>query len=599
MGLAAAFMSVALADPAYAVLYGPSLNIESQLDDLQTETVTYDYFLRLAEEETFGIVDVQGETASAFATPSLKYQTNIPFRDDIRKRLEGHARIRYLPPEDKEIFTWDYIAPKIIDGALGIAFLIAIMRLRNNVFSQHSIGTHLRRAKNKQEKVTFGDVAGLHEAKAELLSIVDYLKNPKKYRQTGGKLPKGMLLVGPPGNGKTLLARAVAGEAGVPFFYISGSNFTEMFVGVGAGRVRAMFKQAKKSVPCIVFIDEIDAVGRHRAKQGSHFNPERDQALNQFLVEMDGSAASEGVVLLAATNRPETMDPALLRPGRFGHQIHVSDPSADERFEALETIVRTRKIPLDPSSDLRQQASMTSGFSYADLANMLNEAALHAASANRKKVGTDDLDYARDKRHVGVERQSGLPHQQERRYAACRQAGQALVTRYTTGSDLLYKVSIAQYGRAMGRLATRPVSERHMINIESLQARLTVLMAGHAAETLVFGRDKTTSATGRDLREATDIAYKMVTEWGMSEGLGAVRYEEDGWSKPIAKGTLAAIDLEIRALLKDAHAGALGILCAHKDELDALMTALLTHRTLDAAMVDRAIQQDGPLLNPA
>lgn len=437
----------------------------------------------------------------------------------------------------------------------------------------------------RNEKVTFNDVAGIDEAKEELHEIVDFLKDPQKYTNLGGKIPKGCLLIGPPGTGKTLLARAIAGEANVPFFTISGSDFVEMFVGVGASRVRDMFEQGKKNAPCIIFIDEIDAVGRHRGIGYGGGNDEREQTLNQLLVEMDGFEANEGVILIAATNRPDVLDPALLRPGRFDRQITVSNPDILGREKILE--VHLRKVPVAPNVDARIIARGTPGFSGAQLANLVNEAALLAARCDKKLVTMKELEEAKDKVLMGVERKSMVMTEEEKKLTAYHEAGHAIVAVYSPSTDPIHKATIIPRGRALGLVQQLPERDQNSITREQLHSRIAVFMGGRVAEELIFGYDKVTSGASSDIRGATQYARGMVTEWGMSDKVGPLFHGDDpqdqymGMPKQKASITTAnLIDEEIKAIVDRGYKEAQKILEEHLDKLHALAKALLEYETL-------------------
>jgi cell division protease FtsH len=439
------------------------------------------------------------------------------------------------------------------------------------------------------ERVTFADVAGIDEAKEELSEIVDFLKNPQNFQKLGGKIPRGCLLVGPPGTGKTLLARAIAGEAGVPFFSISGSDFVEMFVGVGASRVRDMFEQGKKNSPCIIFIDEIDAVGRHRGAGLGGGNDEREQTLNQLLVEMDGFEANQSVILIAATNRPDVLDPALLRPGRFDRQIVVPNPDIEGRTKILH--VHMKKVPLAPDVDARIIARGTPGFSGADLANLVNEAALLAARQDKKVVTMRELEAAKDKVMMGVERKSMVMSDEEKRMTAFHEAGHAVVSMHYPASDPIHKATIIPRGRALGMVMRLPESDKLSYKREKMYADLAVAMGGRVAEELVFGSAKVSSGASSDIQYATKLSRAMVAEWGMSEKLGPVLYAQNDNGEPFlgqtiamsrttSESTAAAVDAEIKRIVIEAHAAATKILTEHRDQLDMVALALLEFETL-------------------
>ena len=440
----------------------------------------------------------------------------------------------------------------------------------------------------KAGRVTFDDVAGMDEAKDELEEVVEFLRNPQKFQRLGGKIPKGLLLIGPPGTGKTLLARAIAGEANVPFFTISGSDFVEMFVGVGASRVRDMFEQGKKNAPCIIFIDELDAVGRHRGAGLGGGNDEREQTLNQLLVEMDGFESNEGVILLSATNRPDVLDPALLRPGRFDRQVVVPYPDIIGREKILK--VHMRKVPLAPDVDPRIIARGTPGFSGADLANLINEAALLAARIGRNVVTMAEFETSRDKVMMGTERRSMVMTDEEKKLTAYHEAGHALVGLHMPKTDPLHKVTIIPRGRALGVTMSLPERDRYSHSKLELESKLAVMYGGRIAEEIIFGEENVTTGASNDIKEATAMARRMITEFGFSDKLGPLRYSENeeeiflGHSvtqhKNVSDATAKIIDEEIRRLIDEAEADARKILNKHRDELDILGEALLEYETL-------------------
>ena len=444
-----------------------------------------------------------------------------------------------------------------------------------------------------QVKVTFTDVAGCEEAKEEVKELVDFLKDPSKFQKLGGKIPKGVLMVGPPGTGKTLLARAIAGEAKVPFFTISGSDFVEMFVGVGASRVRDMFEQAKKHAPCIIFIDEIDAVGRHRGAGLGGGHDEREQTLNQLLVEMDGFEGNEGVIVIAATNRPDVLDPALLRPGRFDRQVVVGLPDILGREQILK--VHLRKIPLAEDVKPSLIARGTPGFSGADLANLVNEAALFAARANKRLVDMDDMEKAKDKIMMGAERKSMAMKESEKRLTAYHEAGHAIVGLKVPSHDPVYKVSIIPRGRALGVTMFLPEEDRYSHSKEHLESQISSLFGGRIAEELIFGRHSVTTGASNDIQRATDIARNMVTKWGLSDRMGPLAYGEDegevflGRSvtqhKALSDDTAHAIDEEVRAFIDRNYERAEQILNDHMDKLHAMAEALIKYETIDSDQI--------------
>ena len=463
----------------------------------------------------------------------------------------------------------------------------------------------------RQGRVTFEDVAGIDEAREELQEIVEFLKDPQRFSKLGGQIPKGALLVGSPGTGKTLLARAIAGEAGVPFFTISGSDFVEMFVGVGASRVRDMFEQAKKNAPCIVFIDEIDAVGRSRGHGLGNSNDEREQTLNQLLVEMDGFEANEGIIIIAATNRPDVLDPALLRPGRFDRQVVVPIPDIDGREKILG--VHMKKVPLAPDVKPRTIARGTPGFSGADLANLVNEAALLAARRNKRLVAMQEFEDAKDKVMMGAERKSMVMTEDEKKMTAYHEAGHAIVSVHEEASDPIHKATIIPRGRALGMVMRLPERDSYSYHRDKMHANLSVSMGGRVAEELIFGHDKVSSGASSDIQYATDLARNMVTKWGMSDKLGPLQYEQSqegylgmGQTARTMGGaeTNKLIDAEIKGLVEGAHKRATDLLKKYGDELELLAQALLEYETLpgdeiktllETGKLDRPDQPVGPI----
>ncbi|PKP89463.1 MAG: cell division protein FtsH, partial [Alphaproteobacteria bacterium HGW-Alphaproteobacteria-14] len=453
-------------------------------------------------------------------------------------------------------------------------------------------------------KVTFDDVAGIDEAREELQEIVEFLRDPQRFSKLGGQIPKGALLVGSPGTGKTLLARAIAGEAGVPFFTISGSDFVEMFVGVGASRVRDMFEQAKKNAPCIVFIDEIDAVGRSRGNGLGNSNDEREQTLNQLLVEMDGFEANEGIIIIAATNRPDVLDPALLRPGRFDRQVVVPIPDIDGREKILG--VHMKKVPLAPDVNPRVIARGTPGFSGADLANLVNEAALLAARRNKRLVAMQEFEDAKDKVMMGAERRSMVMTDDEKKMTAYHEAGHAIVSVHEDASDPIHKATIIPRGRALGMVMRLPERDSYSYHRDKMHANLSVSMGGRVAEEIIFGHDKVSSGASSDIQYATDLARNMVTRWGMSDKLGPLQYEasQDGYlgmgqtiRTMASDETNKLIDAEIKGLVEGAHARATDVLRTHEDQLHLLAQALLEYETLTGEEI-RQLLENGKIDRP-
>ncbi len=454
-------------------------------------------------------------------------------------------------------------------------------------------------------KVTFDDVAGVNEAKEDLEEIVDFLKEPQKFQKLGGKIPRGVLLIGPPGTGKTLLAKAIAGEAGVPFFTISGSDFVEMFVGVGASRVRDMFEQAKKNAPCIIFIDEIDAVGRHRGAGLGGGNDEREQTLNQLLVEMDGFEPNESIILIAATNRPDVLDPALLRPGRFDRQIMVPNPDLVGREQILK--VHVRKVPLAPDVDLKVLSRGTPGFSGADLMNLVNEAALLAARRNRNIVSMKEFEDAKDKVMMGAERRTLVMSEDEKALTAYHEGGHAIVAMNVPSSDPVHKATIIPRGRALGMVMQLPERDKMSMSYVQMTSRLAVLMGGRVAEELIFGVDKITSGASSDIEQATKLARAMVTRWGYSKVLGTVMYGDNqeevflgysmGKNNTVSENTAQKIDEEVRKLIDEGYQAAKKILTAQSKDLEILAQGLLEYETLSGEEINNLIKGIPPVRN--
>ena len=497
---------------------------------------------------------------------------------------------------------------------LGIAFFV-LRQMQKGGGAGGAMGFGKSKAKlltEKHGKVTFDDVAGIDEAREELQDIVEFLKDPQKFSRLGGKIPKGALLVGSPGTGKTLLARAIAGEAGVPFFSISGSDFVEMFVGVGASRVRDMFEQAKKNAPCIVFIDEIDAVGRSRGAGLGNQNDEREQTLNQLLVEMDGFEANEGIIIVAATNRPDVLDPALLRPGRFDRQVVVPRPDIDGRVKIL--AVHMKKVPLAPDVDGRVIARGTPGFSGADLANLVNEAALLAARRGKRLVAMQEFEDAKDKVMMGTERKSMVMTEDEKKMTAYHEAGHAIVSIHEAASDPIHKATIIPRGRALGMVMRLPERDNYSYHRDKMHANLAVSMGGRVAEELIFGYDKVSSGASSDIQYATSLARDMVTQWGMSDTMGPLQYEERqegylgyGMSQRSAMSdeTARKIDAEIRKLVEGGHKRATELLTTHNEQLHLLANALLEFETLSGDEINQLLEtgkferDDGKVVKPS
>lgn len=547
-------------------------------------------FVERIDEGKVADVTVKGSMIAGHMDSGIAFVTYLPEGANVMDRLiEKNVKISAVPDTSGDPTIWDILLSSW-PMLLMIAVYIFFMRQMNGANGK-AMGFGKSRARELTEKtgkVTFEDVAGIEEAKQELTEVVDYLKDPQKFQKLGGKIPKGLLLVGPPGTGKTLIARAVAGEANVPFFTISGSDFVEMFVGVGASRVRDMFEQGKKNAPCIIFIDEIDAVGRHRGAGVGGGNDEREQTLNQLLVEMDGFESNEGVILIAATNRPDVLDPALLRPGRFDRQVVVPNPDILGREKILK--VHMRKVPLAKDVNAHTIARGTPGFSGADLANLVNEAALLAASKDRESVEMSDFEAAKDKVMMGSERRSMVMTEKERKLTAYHEAGHALVGLNVPESDPLHKVTIVPRGQALGVTMSLPERDKYSNTKRELESRLAVLFGGRIAEELIFGKDQVTTGASSDITHATSIARRMVAEWGMSEKLGRVRYHANeqevflghsvSQQQNISEATSQVIDEEVRRLIEMGEGKAKEILTTKIDQLHTLAKALLEHETL-------------------
>ena len=556
----------------------------------------YSEFMRQVDNGNVKEVTIDGETITGTTADGRRFTTVRPFDADVSDKLvEKNVAVEVIPQERSTLSTLGiYLLPML----LLIAFwFFMINRMQGG--GRGAMGFGKSKAKlltERSGKVTFDDVAGIDEAKEELEEIVEFLKDPQKYSRLGGKIPKGALLVGPPGTGKTLLARAIAGEAGVPFFTISGSDFVEMFVGVGASRVRDMFEQAKKNAPCIVFIDEIDAVGRHRGAGYGGGNDEREQTLNQLLVEMDGFEANEGVILIAATNRPDVLDPALLRPGRFDRQVTVPNPDIKGREKILQ--VHARKVPLAPNVNLRNIARSTPGFSGADLANLVNEAALAAARADKRLVTMDDFEFAKDKVMMGAERRSMVMRDEEKEKTAYHEAGHALVGWYMPQHDPVYKATIIPRGRALGLVHYVPEHDSYSVSKTKYTSRLAAGMAGKAAEEIKYGEENVTSGAVSDIQNVTAVARAMVTQFGMSDAVGNIDYSSnresflgnyEAGAKSVSPETQHVIDGEVRRLIDEAYATAKNLLLERSDEFERVAQALLEFETLDHDDLEKII----------
>ncbi len=564
-------------------------NMFNQPLNPQSEVVFSD-FMDKVEEGQINEVVISGDNISGKYVDGNAFQTTAPPKDpDLIKSLrQKNVRIVVVPPEQTSWYMSILISwfPMLL--LLGI-WIFFMRQMQAGGGKAMSFGKSKARLLNDtKNKTTFKDVAGVDEAKEELHEIIEFLKEPQKFSKLGGKIPKGVLLVGPPGTGKTLLARAISGEANVPFFSISGSDFVEMFVGVGASRVRDLFEQGKKNSPCIIFIDEIDAVGRHRGAGLGGGHDEREQTLNQLLVEMDGFENNEGVIMIAATNRPDVLDPALLRPGRFDRQVTVGRPDIKGREGILK--VHTSTVPLMDGVDLKIIARGTPGFTGADLANLVNEAALLAARDDKKAVTMNDFEEAKDKVLMGVERRSMVISEKEKKTTAYHEAGHALVAALLPGTDPLHKVTIIPRGRALGVTMQLPMDEQHTYQRNYLINSLAILMGGRCAEEICLG--EMTTGAGNDIERATEMARKMVCEWGMSEKMGPLTYgakEEQVFlgrdfssQKNFSDQTAKLIDQEVKTLVVGGYTRATELLKQNRDKLEEMAQALLEHETLDA-----------------
>ena len=546
-------------------------------------------------------VVIQGPEIHGTFTNGSSFQTYAPNDPTLVSRLyTGKVSITAKPPGDNVPWFVSLLVSWLPFIALIGVWIFLSRQMQGG--AGKAMGFGKSRAKMLTEahgRVTFEDVAGVDEAKQDLQEIVEFLRDPGKFQRLGGRIPRGVLLVGPPGTGKTLIARAVAGEANVPFFTISGSDFVEMFVGVGASRVRDMFEQAKKNAPCIIFIDEIDAVGRHRGAGLGGGNDEREQTLNQLLVEMDGFEANEGVILIAATNRPDVLDPALLRPGRFDRQVVVPNPDVVGREQILK--VHVRKVPLAPDINLKTIARGTPGFSGADLMNLVNEAALTAARRNKRMVTQAEFEEAKDKVMMGAERKSLVMTEEEKMLTAYHEGGHAIVGLNVVATDPIHKATIIPRGRALGMVMQLPERDKLSMSLEQMTSRLAIMMGGRVAEELIFGKEKVTSGASSDIEQATRLARMMVTRWGLSEALGTVSYGENqdevflGMSvsrtQNASEATVQKIDTEIRRFVEEGYNEATRILTEKRADLEALAKGLLEFETLSGDEIQGPAQR--------
>ncbi len=556
----------------------------------QTTPISFTELLTQVDSAHVRDVTIAGPDISGHYTDGREFSTYAPNDPTLVQTLyKKNVSITAKPPSDGN--SW--LVTLLVNGLPLLAFIgvwIFMSRQMQGAGGK-AMGFGKSKAKLLTEahgRVTFEDVAGVDEAKEDLQEIVEFLRDPQKFQRLGGRIPRGVLLVGPPGTGKTLLARAIAGEANVPFFTISGSDFVEMFVGVGASRVRDMFEQAKKNAPCIIFIDEIDAVGRHRGAGLGGGNDEREQTLNQLLVEMDGFEANEGIILIAATNRPDVLDPALLRPGRFDRQIVVPNPDVVGRERILK--VHVRKVPLSPDVDLKTVARGTPGFSGADLMNLVNESALMAARRGKRVVTMSEFEDAKDKIMMGAERRTLVMTEQEKLLTAYHEGGHAIVALNVSATDPVHKATIIPRGRALGMVMQLPERDKLSMSYEQMTSRLAVLMGGRVAEEIIFGKEKVTSGAQSDIEQATKLARAMVTRWGFSDELGTVMYGENqeevflgysmGKQNNISESTSQKIDSEVRRLVESGLAEATEILTTKRGDLESLAKGLLEYETL-------------------
>jgi len=570
--------------------------------------ITYSQLLTKVNSGEVRQAVIQGATVQIKDQANKTYTAVTPAsQEDLIKRLESQgADIAVKPAGGPGLLGFFLNALPIL---LLIGVWIFFMRqMQGGARGAMGFGkSKARLLTENKNRVTFDDVAGVDEAKEELQEVVDFLKDPQKFQRLGGKIPKGALLIGPPGTGKTLIARAVAGEAGVPFFTISGSDFVEMFVGVGASRVRDMFEQAKKNAPCIIFIDEIDAVGRHRGAGLGGGNDEREQTLNQLLVEMDGFEANEGIILIAATNRPDVLDPALLRPGRFDRQVVVPNPDINGRERILR--VHMKNVPLAADVEVKTIARGTPGFSGADLANLVNEAALMAARKNRRMVTMRDFEDAKDKVMMGAERRSMVMTEDEKKLTAYHEGGHALVALNVPATDPVHKATIIPRGRALGMVMQLPERDKFSMSYEQMTSRIAILFGGRVAEELIFGKEKVTSGASSDISQATKLARAMVTKWGFSDRLGAVEYGENqeevflghsvARNQNVSEETAKIIDEEVRRLVESGEKEARRILTEKMEDLHTLAKALLEYETLTGEEITNALKGVPPVREEA
>jgi len=570
-----------------------------------SQSINYSDFVSDVQQGQVQRVEIEGHTIKGTRSDGSHFSTQTPPEDPklMDDLLSNKVEVKVVEPDQHGLLMTIFI--NWFPMLLLIGVWIFFMRQMQGGGGRGAMSFGKSKARmlgEDQVKTTFADVAGVEEAKEEVAELVEFLRDPSKFQRLGGKIPSGVLMVGAPGTGKTLLAKAIAGEAKVPFFTISGSDFVEMFVGVGASRVRDMFEQAKKHAPCIIFIDEIDAVGRHRGAGLGGGHDEREQTLNQLLVEMDGFEGNEGVIVIAATNRPDVLDPALLRPGRFDRQVVVPLPDVRGREQILK--VHMRKVPMADDAKASIIARGTPGFSGADLANLVNEAALFAARGNKRVVGMEDLEKAKDKIMMGAERRSMVMNEDEKKLTAYHEAGHAIVGRSMPSHDPVYKVSIIPRGRALGVTMFLPEADRYSHSKEFLESQICSLFGGRIAEELVFGADKVTTGASNDIMRSTELARSMVTKWGLSDKLGPLTYSEDegeiflGHSvaqhKAVSDETAHDIDREIRSIIDRLYARAEEILKTNLDKLHKMADALMKYETIDSEQIDDIMNDKEP-----
>ena len=562
--------------------------------DSPPKPVTYSELLNKVNQGEIGKMIIEADQATAYDHKKQIFRTTLPRSYDSLQKAAEAKNVNIMAQDSKAPLLFSAISTLLPIVVIIGVWIFLMRQMQGGGRGAMGFGrSKARLLTEHKNRVTFADVAGVDEAKEDLREVVDFLKDPTKFQKLGGKIPKGCLLVGPPGTGKTLLARAVAGEAGVPFFSISGSDFVEMFVGVGASRVRDMFEQAKKNAPCIIFIDEIDAVGRHRGSGHGGGNDEREQTLNQLLVEMDGFEANEGIIIIAATNRPDVLDNALLRPGRFDRQVTVPNPDLSGREAILR--VHMKPVPLAVDVDVKVIARGTPGFSGADLANLVNEAALMAARKDRKLVTMRDFEDAKDKVLMGAERKSLAMSDEEKRNTAYHEGGHALVALKVPQADPVHKATIIPRGRALGMVMQLPEGDRYSKNVTQMSSELAILMAGRVAEELIMGKENVTSGAASDIQQATRLAKAMVTRWGFSDDLGFVNYKmgEDEYGalgRDVSEVTAQTIDSEVKRLIEVGYNSAKSILNENIDRLHDLAKALLEFETLSGDEIAKILQ---------